>query len=101
MPHLGRVPLEKLTPAAIQDSYRRLQDELADYSVLQVHRTLNRALSQALHWELTRRNPAHLVYQPRPKPRAMTALAPDELRRPLNTSRDDRLHPALVLLMGG
>jgi hypothetical protein len=39
-----RVPLENLTPAAIQDTYGRLQDGLADYSVLQMHRTLSRHL---------------------------------------------------------
>jgi integrase len=97
--HLAQVPLADLTPAAIQGTYRRLIEQgLSAYSVLQAHRTLNRALTQAFHWGLTRRNPAALVFPPRPKPRPMTALAPGELRQLLNARGDDRLHPLLVLL---
>jgi integrase len=97
--HLGRVPLDDLTPAAIQDTYRHLKQQgLSAYSVLQAHRTLSRALTQASHWGLIRRNPAALVFPPRPTPRPMTALMPEQLRQLLNTCRDDRLHPLLVLL---
>jgi len=100
--HLARVPLAELGPAGIQETYRRLKEQgLSAYSVLQAHRTLNRALTQAFHWGLIRRNPGALVFPPRPRPRPMTALAPAELRQLLNVRRDDRLHPLLVLLATG
>jgi integrase len=97
--HLAQVPLADLSPAAIQETYRRLKEQgLSAYSVLQAHRTMNRALTQAFHWGLIRRNPAALVFPPRPKPRPMTALAPEELRQLLNASCGDPLHPLLVVL---
>ena len=98
--HLGVFPLSRLTPLRIQATYDALAAKgLSAYSVLQVHRTLSRALTQALHWGLIPRNPAATVFPPRPRPRATTALTPVELRLLIKSTRSDRFH-ALWLVLG-
>jgi hypothetical protein len=47
---LGRTPLVRVSPNQIQGAYRAArQDGLSEYAVLQMHRVLNRSLTQALH----------------------------------------------------
>lgn len=68
--HLGLLPLTRLNPPRIQASYDALANGgLSAYSVLQAHRTLSRALSQAMHWGLIPRNPAATPFPPKPQPR--------------------------------
>ncbi len=90
---LGAVPLVRLSPPGIQDAYGRLSAQgLSDYSVLQVHRTLHRALDRAFRWGLIPRNPASLVLPPRPRKREMTALTSEQLLRLLASTRGERMH---------
>jgi integrase len=97
--HFGEVPVSRLSPPAIQHAYHRLHDSgLSDYSVLQAHRTLHRALNQAFHWGLIRANPAALVFPPRPLKREMTALDRDQLLALFEQTRNQPLHALLVLL---
>ena len=96
---LGLIRITSLSPQIIQDAYRRLQDGgLTAYSVLQTHRTLSRALTQAFHWGVIPRNPATLVFPPRPRKREATALTPQELLRLFEHTRADRLRAMWVLL---
>jgi integrase len=96
---LGAVPLIHLSPPGIQDAYGRLSAQgLSDYSVLQVHRTLHRALDRAFHWGLISRNPASLVLPPRPLKREMRALTSDQLMRLFESTRGERLHALWILL---
>src|SRR5207248_6092225 len=90
---LGAVPLSRLSGPGIQDAYRRLSGGgLSDYSVLQVHRTLHRALDRAFQWGLIPRNPASLVFPPRPRKRTMTSLTAEQLLLLFTATRDDRMH---------
>src|SRR5207248_8553589 len=68
-------------------------------SVLQVHRTLHRALDRAFQWGLIARNPASLVLPPRPCRRTMTALTPEQLLLLFAATRGDRLHALWILLV--
>jgi integrase len=96
---LGKVPLVRLSPVGIQDAYRRLSGQgLSDYSVLQVHRTLHRALDRAFHWGLIPRNPASLVLPPRPRKREMSALTSEQLIRLFESTLGERLHALWILL---
>jgi integrase len=96
---LGAVPLVRLSPPGIQDAYGRLSAQgLSDYSVLQVHRTLHRALDRAFRWGLIPRNPASLVLPPRPRKREMTALTSEQLLRLLSSTRGEPMHALWVLL---
>ena len=96
---LGPVPLIRPSPPGIQDVYLRLSKlGLSDYSVLQVHRTLHRALDRAFHWGLIPRNPASLVLPPRPRKRQMKALTSGELIQLFDSTQGDRLHALWILL---
>jgi integrase len=96
---LGAVPLVRLSPPGIQDAYGRLSAQgLSDYSVLQVHRTLHRALDRAFRWGLIPRNPASIVLPPRPRRREMTALTSTQLLILFGSTRGERFHPLWVLL---
>ena len=98
-PQVGHVPVSRLSPAGIQGAYQRLEAQgLSAYTVLQAHRTLHRALSQAVNWGLIQRNPAALVFPPRPRKRQLVALSTDQLRALFASTEGDRMHPLWVLL---
>src|ERR1700730_2542881 len=88
-----------ISPPGIQDAYGRLSAKgLSDYSVLQAHRTLHRALDRAFRWGLIPRNPASLVLPPRPRKREMRALTSEQLLILFASTRGERLYPLWVLL---
>jgi Phage integrase, N-terminal SAM-like domain len=90
---LGAVPLVRLSPPGTQDAYGGLSVQgLSDYSVLQVHRTLHRALDRAFRCGLIPRNPASLVLPPRPRKREMTALTSAQLLILFGSTRGERFH---------
>lgn len=66
-PELGRIPLAKLTPQDVQRflSGKVQEGKLKPISVGYLHRILRSALTQAVKWELVRRNVAALVEPPR------------------------------------
>jgi len=67
---LGDLPLVQLTAPDIQSAYRRMRERgLTEYSLHQVHGLLDRAPRHALQWGLIVRNPAVLVFAPRPRRR--------------------------------
>ena len=101
-PQLGHVPMTRLSPAGIQGAYQRLEATgLSPYTVLQAHRTLHGALSQAMHWGLIPRNPAALVFPPRPRKRQLTALTTDHLLELFASTEGHKLHPLWVILGTG
>ena len=75
-----------------------LRSGLSDRTVEQVHAVLHRALDQAMHWGLTKRNPWELVTPPRPRTREMTALSKEQLQRLLEFAVDSRWHAMWTLL---
>lgn len=96
---LGEVPLARLTAPDIQAAYSRLRDRgLTEYSLHQVHAVLDRALRHGLQWGMIARNPAALVFAPRPRRREMTALSAGQLMRLLDQARGHQLAPLLVIL---
>jgi len=97
--YLGDIPLLQLTAPDIQSAYRRMRERgLTEHSLNQVHSVLDRALRHAVQWGLIVRNPAVLVFAPRPRRREMTALSAEELMRLLDHAREHRLRPLLVVL---
>ena len=96
---LGDLPLVQLTAPDIQSAYRRMRERgLTEYSLHQVHGLLDRAPRHALQWGLIVRNPAVLVFAPRPRRREMTALSAEQLMRLLDHARGHRLWPLMVVL---
>jgi integrase len=97
-PALGRLKLNALTPAHVQDFYRdRLDNGFSPATVQKIHVILHKALSQAVSWSLVPRNAGEAVRAPRPAPTEMRPLSPDEARRLLETAEGDRLEALYVL----
>jgi integrase len=97
-PAIGGVELKKLTPVHIQGLYRAKLDEgLGLRSVEYIHTTLNKALKQAVKWQLVSRNVAEAVTAPRSRKREMLTLDCEQTRRLLSTAKGDRLEALYVL----
>src|SRR5262245_18003384 len=98
LPRVGTVRLVDLTPQRVQALYATLHETgkkdgspLSARSVLQVHRTLHRALGDAMRWRLLNRNPAHGVRPPRAEKKDMTAWSAQSARQFLAGTSEDRL----------
>ena len=106
MPRIGAVRLADLTPQRVQALYVELLEggkkdgsPLSARSVLQVHRTLHRALGDAVRWRLLTRNPAHGVRPPRAEQKEMTAWSPEDARAFLVATASDRLAALWVVAL--
>lgn len=82
-PAVGRIKLDKLTPAHVQGLYAgKLDSGLSPTTVEHIHTTLHRALKQAVRWGLIPRNVCEAVSVPR--------RARPEMRPPYSLSRPVR-----------
>jgi integrase len=97
-PILGNLKLKVLTPAHVQSFYRdRLDSSLSPATVQKIHVVLHKALDQAVKWNLIPRNVTEAVNAPRPAPKEMRPLTPDEARKLLETARGDSMEALYVL----
>jgi integrase len=98
IPSIGRVKLSGLTPAHVRGLYReKLDDGLAPRSVLHIHRTLSKALKQAVMDGLIPRNAAAPVKPPRPRREEQRPLSREQVRTLFEAARGDRLEALYVL----
>ena len=105
VPRLGHIPLAKLTPLDIQGHYTWALTEgrrdgrggLSKQSVVPHHRILNRALRQAVRWQLIARNPVDAVESPRPDTCPIRALNESETFLLLKAAENSRLYPVILL----
>ena len=65
VPEIGHLKLKNLTPMVIQNLYQRKLVVLSPRTVVYIHVTLYKALSQALNWNLIPKNVTDLVNPPR------------------------------------
>lgn len=92
LPHLGRVPLARLTAQQVQAFLNaRHGAGLSARTVQYLHAILRRALGQAEKWGLVARNVARLATPPRVERRVPRPLTVEEARRLLDAVRGDRL----------
>jgi integrase len=92
VPTLGRVALRKLSPPQVQDLLRaKAAAGLSPRTVRYILLVLRIALGKGVKWSLVTRNVAALVDAPRVPHRATFFLGPDEARRFLEVTADDRL----------
>ena len=97
-PHLGAIPLTKLRPLHIQETYTRLlNDGLSARSVVHCHRVLKGALTQGCKWQLLSRNPADSVDPPTPQRYQIPTLSIDVTKR-LLACADETRYGTLVFL---
>jgi integrase len=98
IPSIGRVTLKALTPAHVRGLYRSKMDSgLAPRSVLHIHRTLSKALKQAVMDGLIPRNAAAPVKPPRPRREEIRTLNRDQARALFDAARGDRLEALYVV----
>jgi integrase len=98
VPELGRLRLDGLNPAHLAAAYDRLLARgLSPKSVLNTHRLLHRALSDAVRWGMLVRNPCDLEDPPRAQRPAVRALDADEVSRLLAACAGDDLGPLVTV----
>jgi integrase len=106
-PHLGGVRLQQLAPTHLADLYARLLREgrrdgrpggLSPRTVGHVHRTIHRALRQAVRWQLLARNPASDLELPTVPKAEMVTLTREQARVLLEAAAERSWLHTLVLL---
>src|SRR5829696_6470927 len=97
-PTLGRVKLKNLTPAHVRGLCRAKLDEgLAPRTVQYIHRTLSKALKQAVSDGLIPRNAAGSVKPPQPRTEEIRPLDREQVRAFLEAVSGDRLEALYVV----
>ncbi len=85
---------------ARQFSQWKASGDLAGGTLLNVHKTLHRALTVAVRWGRLSINPANGVEPPRARRAVPTLWTPEELHRFLTETRDSHWEVAWALLLG-
>jgi integrase len=107
VPYLGGIRLQQLAPVHLSELYARLLREgrrdgrpggLAPRTVGHVHRTVHRALRQAVRWQLLSRNPASDLELPTVPKSEMVTLTREQARALLDAAKARPLMYWLVLL---
>ena len=102
IPEIGHVPLTQLRPRHIQNAHAKaLKDGrkdgraggLSPTTVIQHHRVLSKALSQAVAWGALRVNPATAVSPPRKARVDISPLDEEGSRRFLEASKNSKYYP--------
>lgn len=101
VPHIGNIPLAKLTPMHVQAMMRTLDKQGLSPRTRQYARAiLRRALGRAEKDELVRRNAAALVDPPKGAGTKLDdALDADEARAVLDAAKGERLEALAVLVL--
>jgi integrase len=100
-PHIGHVPLDKLTPQHCQEWLQVLQDkDLSPRTVQYARAILRAALNQAIKWGYLTRNVATLVDPPRVEKYQVEPLTEDQARTLLGTVKGHRLEPLYQVALG-
>jgi len=105
IPALGAIPLQKLTPAALQRYYAEKRQggaignawtmpgkPLSTTTVAHHHAVIHEALEHAVKWGLVARNVAEAVNPPKIKRQEMKTWTPEDVQRFLAAARDDRFY---------
>jgi integrase len=96
-PLLGKIRLDKLTPAHITAFYRDRMTVLSAGSVRRMHANLRRALTIAVRWQLIHTNPVSLVDPPSVPHSEVKPYSLDEARAFLKAVRGRRLEARWVV----
>ena len=106
MPGLGHIPLQKLTPLALDSFYAdRLQapkarggtGTISASTVKHMHNIIHIALGQAEKWGLVTRNVSEAATPPSLPKKKPAAWTPEEASRFLETIKGDPLYAAFLL----
>lgn len=99
-PALGALPLEQVTPRAVQSLLnRKTKEGLSPRTVVYIRAVLRRALGQALKWGLVARNAAALVDAPRQVRHQTIVLSAEQGQQLLDALRGDRLETLVTVTL--
>ena len=100
---LGRLPLRRVSPVDVQGLCdRALAEGFAPATVHLIHAVIQKALAQAVTWQLVPRNAAAHVELPRIPQRTIAVLDRAAVRRLFETNESQPVYPLLVLaVLGG
>jgi integrase len=104
LPALGHIPLQQLTPSAIDAVYiKHEKEKLSPTTIKHAHTALRCCLQASTRKDLLARNPADRADPPRPSNEQVgRALTPDELRRLLEGFRPTVYYlPVLLAVLTG
>ena len=100
IPGLGGVPVQRLTPAAVQAFYAaKLAGGCGPRTVQLCHLRLSQALKQGVRWGTVPRNVCDSVEAPRAVPARGRTWTPADARRFLADAETDGLHPLWLLAL--
>jgi integrase len=98
-PRLGNVKLVKLSPLQIERMQSEIRKDASADAARRARDTLSRALRQAVRWRLIPNNPAEGVEPLKVERAEMSVWEPDEVRRFLETARQDDLYALFYLAL--
>jgi integrase len=103
IPHIGNIKLNKLAPLKLQKFYTtKVNAGLSGTTVLQIHRILHKAFTQALKWQLIHFNVADCVEIPKKSNFQANFLNAEEMTKLLNISKGTPLYiPILIATTTG
>ena len=97
-PHLGDLPLTKLTAHHVQSLHSwMLTKGLSARTVVGTHRVLRQALGHAIKWGILLHNPCDAVPPPKPQHREMNAMDTADVEKFLNIAAGSRYGPVYFL----
>jgi integrase len=100
VPHLGHIPLTKLSPQHLMRFYAdKLATGRSSSTVNQMHRVLHAALEDAMLMDLVPRNVADRVKPPRMAKRKMQVYDKEQADRLMAAARGHRLEALIVLAL--
>lgn len=99
MPYLGRIRLDQVRPAHVQECYTKLLDVgLSKRTVQQCGTVLHKALADALRLGLVSHNACELAQKPRAEPKEQRTLSAKDFMRLLEATAGERYHALWVVL---
>ena len=101
IPHIGAVPLDKLSPLHVENMMQKLEEQgLAPRTVARARTTLRRALGQAQKYGRVERNVAAFIDPPRQgEAKTSDALSAPEADAVMQAANGDRLEALAVLVL--
>ena len=106
VPRIGRVRLDRLSPADVQKLYSELRASggrdgtpLTGTQVRNIHRVLHNALNYAVRLGYIAHNPTEAVDKPREDTEERTVYTPEQIRRFLAAVEGDRLQAMWYLVL--
>ncbi len=106
VPRIGRIRLDRLSPADIQKLYSELRHSggrggaaLSGTQVRNIHRVLHNALNYAVRLGYIARNPTEAIDKPREDTEERPVYTPDQVRRFIVAMESDRLQAMWYLVL--